>query len=86
MSKLVLATSLALLTLTPMAFAASSEDCTAIWKKAGAADAKLSGDMAKPFIVAAEALKMPVAGMKDGVMTDKEFLNACMKDAFKDMK
>lgn len=87
MSKLLLATAVALLSLTPAAFAASTEDCTAMWKKADAkAEGKMGGDMAKPYIMAAEAMKMPVADMKDGVMTDKEFMDACMKDAFKAMK
>jgi hypothetical protein len=87
MSKLFIATSIALLSLTSAAMAASQEDCTAMWKKADAkAEGKISGDMAKPYLMAMDAMKMPGAMAKDGVVMDKEFMDACMKDAFKDMK
>ena len=87
MTKLLIASAIALLALTPAAFAATPEDCTAMWKKADAkAEGKLSGDMAKPYLMAMETMKMPAAGAKDGVLTDKEFVDACSKDAFKDMK
>ena len=87
MSKLFLATSIALLSLGSAAFAASADDCTAMWKKADAkAEGKIAGDMAKPYLAAMDAVKMPSSMAKDGVVNDKEFLDACMKDAFKDMK
>jgi hypothetical protein len=87
MSKLLLATALAFATLGSAAMAATAEDCTAMWKKADAkAEGKLSGDMAKPYLVAMDAMKMPAAMAKDGVLDGKEFLAACEKDAFKDMK
>jgi hypothetical protein len=87
MSKTLAAAVLAILATSPAAFAASAEDCTAMWKKADAkAEGKISGDMAKPYMAAMEAMKMPAAMAKDGVVSDKEFLDACMKDAFKDVK
>lgn len=87
MSKLFFATSVALLSLGSAALAASPEDCTAMWKKADAkAEGKLSGDLAKPYLAAMDALKIPAAMAKDGVLDGKEFQDACQKDAFKDMK
>ena len=87
MSKLLSAATISFLALTPAAYAASSEDCTAMWKKADAkAAGKIDGDMAKPYLMAMDTMKMPAAMAKEGVVSDKEFLDACMKDAFKDMK
>ena len=87
MSKIFAAAAVAFLALSPVAFAASTEDCTAMWKKADAkAEGKLSGDMAKPYLMAMDEMKMSAAMAKDGVVMDKEFMAACMKDAFKDMK
>jgi len=87
MSKLILVTGGVFLAMSSYALAASNEDCTAMWKKADAkAEGKVAGDMAKPYLTAMEAAKMPAAGAKDGVVTDKEFMDACVKDAFKDMK
>lgn len=87
MSKILAAAALAILATSPAAFAASSEDCTAMWKKADAkTEGKIGGDMAKPYLAAMDTMKMPAAMAKDGVVSDKEFLDACMKDAFKDMK
>jgi len=87
MSKILAAAALALLAVTPAAFAASTEDCTAMWKKADAkGEGKISGDMAKPYLMAMDAMKMPASMAKDGTVMDKEFMGACMKDAFKDMK
>ena len=84
MSKLILAASVALLSLTSAAVAATPEDCTALWKKADAkAEGKIGGDMAKPFLAAMDALKMPAAMAKEGVLEGKEFMEACQKDAFK---
>ncbi len=84
MSKLILATSVALLSLGSVAFAATPEDCTAMWKKADAkAEGKIGGDMAKPYLAAMDAMKMPAAMAKDGVLEGKEFMDACQKDAFK---
>jgi len=87
MSKLLAAAAaVALLAATP-AFAASDADCTAMWKKADAkGEGKISGDMAKPYMAAMDAMKMPSSMAKDGVVDGKEFMAACMKDAFKDMK
>ena len=87
MSKLLTAAAFGVLALTSSAFAASSEDCTAMWKKADAkAEGKIGGDMAKPYLAAMDAMKLPASMAKDGVVMDKEFMDACMKDAFKDMK
>ncbi len=87
MSKLFLAASVALLSLTAVAVAATPEDCAAMWKKADAkAEGKIAGELAKPYLMAMDAVKMPAAMAKDGVVADKEFLDACVKDAFKDMK
>ncbi len=84
MSKLILAASVALLSLTSAAVAATPEDCTALWKKADAkAEGKIGGDMAKPFLAAMDAMKMPAAMAKEGVLEGKEFMEACQKDAFK---
>jgi hypothetical protein len=86
MSKLILATSVALLTLGSAASAATPEICGALWKKADTkAEGKIGGDIAKPFLAAMEALKIPAAMAKDGVLEGKEFMDACQKDAFKDM-
>ena len=87
MTKLLIASAITLLALTPAAFAATPEDCTAMWKKADAkAEGKLSGDMAKPYMMAMDAMKMPAKMAKDGVVDGKEFMDACQKDAFKDVK
>ena len=87
MSKTIASAVFALFALSPVAFAASKDDCTAMWKKADAkAEGKVSGDMAKPFLMAMDDMKMPAAMAKDGVLMDKEFMAACMKDTFKDMK
>jgi hypothetical protein len=84
MSKLILATSVALLSLGSTAFAATQEDCSAMWKKADTkAEGKIGGDVAKPYLAAMEAVKMPGAMAKDGVIMDAEFMAACQKDAFK---
>lgn len=87
MSKLFLATTVALVSFGSAAMAATPEDCTAMWKKADTkAEGKIGGDMAKPYLMAMDAMKMPAAMAKDGVLEGKEFLEACQKDAFKDMK
>ena len=87
MSKTIVAAAVALLALTPAAFAASADDCTAMWKKLDAkAEGKISGDAAKPYLTAMDAMKMPSTMAKDGVVMGKEFMDACTKDAFKDVK
>ncbi len=84
MSKLVLATSVALLCLGSIATAATPEACTALWTKADAkAEGKIGGDVAKPYLAAMDAMKIPAAMAKDGVLEGKEFMDACQKDAFK---
>ena len=66
MSKTLAAALFATVVLTPAAFAASSEDCTAMWKKADAkATGKIDGDMAKPYLMAMDAMKMPASMAKD---------------------
>jgi hypothetical protein len=87
MSRLILVTTVALLALSPTAFAASADDCKAMWTKLDAKNAgKINGDAAKPYVAALDAAKMPAAGAKDGVVTADEFMAACQKDAFKDIK
>ncbi len=90
MTKLITATSVALLalvSLTSAANAAPREDCAALWTKADAkGEGKLTGDTAKPYLMAMEDMKMPASMAKDGSVADKEFMEACMKDAFKAMK
>ena len=89
MSKLtlVLAATVAMLAVSPAAFAASADDCKAMWTKLDAkATGKIGGDAAKPYLAALDAAKMPAAGAKDGNVTGDEFMAACQKDAFKDVK
>jgi len=86
MSKLSLATMAAVLSMSSAALAADEAACKAMWDKAGGKDGKMSGDMAKPYMMAMDSMKMPASMAKDGVVMDKEFMAACMKDAFKDMK
>jgi hypothetical protein len=87
MSKFLAAATVGFLAFTPAAFAASAEDCTAMWKKMDTkAEGKISGDMAKPYLMAMDAMKMPASMAKDGTVMDKEFMDACTKDAFKDVK
>jgi len=87
MSKLFLAATVAFVSFGSVAMAATPEDCTAMWKKADAkAEGKIAGDVAKPYLAAMDAMKMPAAMGKDGVVADKEFMDACQKDAFKDVK
>lgn len=87
MNKLLILTSAAMLSLPSLALAASKEDCTAMWKKADTTNAgKISGDMAKPYVMAMDSMKMPAMGAKDGVVTGDEFMAACQKDAYKDIK
>jgi len=87
MSKILAAAAVTVLAFTSAAFAASADDCGAMWKKADAkGEGKISGDMAKPYLMAMDAMKMPSSMAKDGVVDSKEFTEACMKDAFKDMK
>ena len=90
MTKLITATSVALLalvSLTSASNAAPREDCAALWTKADAkGEGKLTGDTAKPYLMAMEDMKMPASMAKDGSVADKEFMEACMKDAFKAMK
>ena len=87
MSKILAAAVVALFAAAPSAFAASEADCTAMWKKMDAkAEGKISGDAAKPYMMAMDAMKMPASMAKDGVVMDKEFMAACQKDAFKDIK
>ena len=87
MSKTFAAAAIALFALAPSAFAASAEDCTAMWKKLDAkAEGKITGDAAKPYLMAMDAMKMPASMAKDGTVMDKEFMDACTKDAFKDVK
>jgi hypothetical protein len=86
MNKLILTAAVALLTLGSVASAATPEACTALWKKADTkAEGKIGGDIAKPYLAAMDAMKMPAAMAKDGVLEGKEFMDACQKDAFKDM-
>lgn len=87
MSKTLAAAAVALFALAPAAFAASADDCAAMWKKLDAkGEGKIAGDMAKPYMAAMDAMKMPSTMAKDGVVMGKEFTDACMKDAFKDIK
>jgi hypothetical protein len=87
MYRLILATTVAFFTLSTGAFAASADDCKAMWTKLDAkAAGKIDGDAAKPYIAALDAAKMPAAGAKSGVVTADEFMAACQKDAFKDTK
>jgi hypothetical protein len=86
MSKLFIAASVALLSFGSTALAATPEACGALWKKADTkAEGKIGGDAAKPYLAAMDALKIPAAMAKDGVLEGKEFMDACQKDAFKDM-
>jgi hypothetical protein len=87
MNKLFILASAAILSMPSIALAASKDDCTAMWKKADAkSEGKISGDMAKPYVMAMDAMKMPAMGAKDGVVTGDEFMAACQKDAYKDIK
>jgi hypothetical protein len=84
---LILATTVAFLAVSPIAFAASADDCKAMWTKLDAkAAGKIDGDAAKPYVAALDTAKMSAAGGKDGVVTGAEFMAACQKDAFKDIK
>ena len=85
MYKTVLAAVIVLGATTTFAFAASQEDCTAMWKKINPkGDATVTGDMIKPYVSAVQAAKMPLKDINS--MTDKEFTDACLKDTFKDVK
>jgi hypothetical protein len=58
-----------------------------MWKKADAKnEGKISGEMGKPYVMAMDTMKMPAEGAKDDVVTGDEFMAACQKDAFKDIK
>lgn len=86
MNKLLLAAALVVFA-APAALAASNEDCTAMWKKLDTkSEGKISGDAAKPYLTAMDTAKMPASMAKDGVIMDTEFMDACMKDAFKGMQ
>lgn len=83
MTKLFLASTIALMSFGSVAMAASKEDCTAMMSKGGTSG-MMSGDMAKPYVDAMTAAKMPLA--KPGEITDQEFMTACMADTFKSIK
>jgi hypothetical protein len=76
------------MTIAGEAFAASADDCRAIWTKQ--LDIKNAGqiedDRAMRYVAALDAAKMPAAGAKDGVVTRSEFMAACQKDVFKNIK
>ncbi len=83
MTKLFISATIALMSLGSVAMAASKEDCTSMWSKMGTTG-MAAGDMAKPYVDAMTAAKMPLA--TPGTITDKEFMDACMADTFKSVK
>ncbi len=83
MTKLFLASTIALTSLGSVAIAASKEDCTSMWTKGGMTGS-MTGEAAKPYVDAMTAAKMKTA--TPGAITDKEFMDACMTDTFKSVK
>ncbi len=89
MQKILGATAIALvLGFSLPAFADTSEaDCRAMYSTVDADNnGWIEGDEAKPYLAAMEKAGLKSADANtDGKLNADEFLNACMKDAFKDM-
>lgn len=86
MKTIMLTAAAALLSSSSLTFAASEADCTTLWTKADVKkEGKLSGDGLKAYYEAAEAAQIPM-GKDKTILTDKEFMDFCVKDAFKSMK